>query len=63
MQYITASVSMFKTKSKASNVLYEQALKSLGRRMDETKLFYHNAPDEISNASRIFFQVRPAATV
>eukprot|EP00752_Nemacystus_decipiens_P011328 g10066.t1 len=32
------------------------ALKSLNRRLDETKLFYHNSPEEISNTSRIFFQ-------
>lgn len=36
---------------------HTQALKSLNRRLDETKLFYHNSPEEISNTSRIFFQV------
>lgn len=36
----------------------EQALKSLNRRLDETKLFYHNSPEDICNTSRLFFQVR-----
>ncbi|CAM9206033.1 unnamed protein product, partial [Scytosiphon promiscuus] len=32
------------------------ALKSLNRRLDETKLFYHNSPGDICNTSRVFFQ-------
>ncbi|CAM9454595.1 unnamed protein product, partial [Pylaiella littoralis] len=32
------------------------ALKSLNRRLDETKLFYHHSPENISSTSGIFFQ-------
>ncbi|CAM9405507.1 unnamed protein product, partial [Ectocarpus sp. 4 AP-2014] len=32
------------------------ALKSLNRRLDETKLFYNNSPEDIVKTSRMFFQ-------
>lgn len=38
-------------------VLNEQALRSLNRRLDETKLFYHSSPEKISSISGVFFQV------
>lgn len=41
----------------------EQALKSLNRRFDETKLFYNNSPEDILKTSRIFFQVHVMTVV